>query len=193
MLRINLLPIKQLKKRAQARNQILGFFMVFCAVLLALGFVGLVQAERVENKQSVIAELRQEQQRYAPIIREVDELKRQKEELQNKIDVIKKLRKESSLTVHVLDEVARIIDNDRMWLDSLSQQGSSLQLKGVALDNQTVAQFMEALKESPYINTVTLSSSTLNKVSERSFKSFGLACSVGFPKDQETEKNEEQQ
>ncbi len=181
MLRINLLPIRQLKKRAKARNQMIGFAMIFAAVLVALGFVGLLQINRVESVQAAIAELQQEQNRLAPIIREVDELEQQKAELQNKIDVIKKLRKESSLTVHVLDEVARIIDNNRMWLESLSQEGSSLQLKGVALDNQTVAQFMEALKKSEYISGVSLTSSTLKKVSDRPFKTFGLSCSVGFP------------
>lgn len=181
MLRINLLPIRQLKKRAKARNQVIGFAMIFLAVLVALGFVGLIQINRVETVQAAIAELKQEENRLKPIIREVDELEKQKKELQNKIDVIKKLRKESSLTVHVLDEVANIVDNDRIWLESLTQQGSSLQLKGVALDNQTVAQFMEELKKSDYITGVSLTSSTLRKVSDRPFKTFGLSCTVGFP------------
>ncbi len=185
MLRINLLPIRQLKKRAKARNQIIGFAMVFCAVLLALGFVGLMQVGRIETVQAAIAELQQEENRLAPIIREVDELERQKAELQNKIDIIKKLRRESSLTVHVLDEVARKVDNNRMWLTSLTQQAASLQLQGVALDNETIAQFMETLKESEYVNSVSLTSSTLNKVADRAFKSFGLSCSVGFPQKEE--------
>ncbi len=157
--------------------------MIFGAVLLALGFIGLLQVNRIETVQAAVAELQQEQNRLAPIIREVDELERQKKDLQNKIDIIKKLRRESSLTVHVMDEVARIIDNERMWLNSFSQQGGSLQLTGIALDNQTVAQFMEALKESEYIINVNLSSSTLSKVSKRDFKSFALSCSVGFPQD----------
>jgi type IV pilus assembly protein PilN len=181
MLRINLLPIRQLKKRAKARNQIIGFGMIFCAVLLALGFIGLIQVGKVENVQAAIAKLQQEQSELDPIIRKVDELERQKIDLQNKIDIIKKLRRESSLTVRVLDEVAKIIDNDRMWLTTLSQDGASLQLKGIALDNETIAQFMEALKESEYIGAVNLDSSTLNKVANRDFKSFGLTCSVGFP------------
>lgn len=159
----------------------IGFAMIFFAVLVALGFVGLIQFNRIENVQAAIAELQQEQNRLAPIIREVDELEKQKKELQNKIDVIVKLRKESSLTVRVLNEVAEIIDNNRMWLENLTQQGNSLQLKGVALDNQTVAQFMEALKTSEYITGVSLTSSTLKKVSDRPFKSFGLSCTVGFP------------
>lgn len=181
MLRINLLPIKQLKKRAQARNQIFGFFLVFCAVIVALGFVGILQAGKVDNLQASIDTLKQKEKRLAPTLKKVDMLIKQQKELQNKIDIIKKLRRESSLTVHVLDEVANIIDNDRMWLTSLNQQGSTLNLQGVALDNQTVAQFMESLEKSDYIKNVRLTNSTLQKVSNRAFKSFGLACGVGFP------------
>lgn len=183
MLRINLLPVRQLKKRAKARNQIVAFCMVFCAVLAVLGFVGMLQLTKIETVQAAIAELNKEQQRLAPIIAEVDKLERQKKDLQNKIDIIKKLRKESSLTVHVLDEVANLIDNTRMWVTSFTQQGASLQLKGTALDNQTVAQFMETLKESEYIGNVSLSSSTLLKIANRDFKSFGVSCSVAFPKE----------
>ncbi len=185
MLRINLLPIRQLKKRAKARNQIIGFFMIFCALLVVLGFVGMLQLSKIESVNAAIAELNREHKRLAPIIAEVDKLEREKEELQRKIGIIKKLRRESSLTVHVLDDVSNLIDNTRMWLQSLTQSGSSLQLKGIALDNQTVAQFMETLKESEYISGVSLSNSTLKKIAKRDFKAFALSSVVGFPKEKE--------
>ena len=193
MLRINLLPIRQLKKRAKARNQILGFVMIFLAVLVVLGFVGFIQVGQIQNVQASIADLKREEQRLAPIIREVDRLTKQKEELQNKIDIIKKLRRESSLTVHIMDEVAKIIDNDRMWLNTFSQSGGSLELTGIALDNQTIAQFMDALKESSYILSVRLSSSTMSQVGNRNFKSFSLSCQVGFPQAETTAEAEQQQ
>ena len=190
MLRINLLPIRQLKKRLKARNQMIGFAMVFIAVLVIMFFVNLLQTGKVENVQAAIAQLQNEERRLAPIIKEVEQLERQQKDLQRKIDVIKSLREESSLTVHVMDEVANLIDNDRMWLESFSQQGSSLQLQGTALDNETIAQFMEILKTSEYIQSVTLSSSTLKKVGNRDFKSYGLSCTVGFPAKEEKESSQ---
>ena len=68
-----------------------------------------------------------------------------------------------------------------MWLKSLKQQGTSLSLSGIALDNRTIAQFMDALKESPYVKRVNLSNASLVKVSGRDLKSFSLACSVTSP------------
>ncbi len=185
MLKINLLPIRQLKKRAKARNQIAGFFVIFLLVLALLGFVGLLQANSISGLNSNIAELEKEKKKYTPILAKIEKLKKEKAILEKRIKIIRKLKKDSSLTVRSLDEVAKIIDNERMWLQSLDQQGGALKMTGVALDNQTVAQFMNNLKASPYIKTVNLSNSSLKKMSNKNFKSFSLNCAVGFPESEE--------
>ena len=187
MLRINLLPIRQLKKRAKARNQIIIFFTLFAFLGLIIGAVAFLQTTKIKNIETSIAELKKEKQKYAPILAEMKQLEKAKKDLENKINIIKKLKRESSTTVHILDEVAKKVDSKRMWLKSLKQQGASLSLSGIALDNRTVAQFMDALKESPYISTVNLSNASLAKVSGRDLKSFSLACSVTSPKVQTQE------
>ncbi len=182
MLRINLLPIRQLKKRAAARNQIISFITLLIFLLLILGVVGVLQTTRINSIESSITKLKKEKQKYAPILAEMKRLEKTKKDLENKISIIKQLKRDSSVTVHILDEVAHKVDSKRMWLKSLKQQGQSLSLTGVALDNRTVAQFMDALKESPYISGVNLSNASLTKVSGRDLKSFSLACSVVSPK-----------
>ncbi len=181
MLRINLLPIRQLKKRAKARNQIVIVATLIAFVCLILGAVGFLQNTRINSIEASITRLKQEKQTYAPILAEMKRLEKAKKDLENKISIIKKLKRDSATTVHVLDEVAKKVDSKRMWLKSLKQQGGSLSLTGIALDNRTVAQFMDALKDSPYINTVNLSNASLAKVSGRNLKSFALACSVITP------------
>ncbi len=183
MLRINLLPIRQLKKRAKARNQIFSFIALFIFLLLILGTVGFLQTTKINSIEESIAGLKKEKQRYAPILAEIKRLEKAKKDLENKIRIIKALKRDSSITVHILDEVAKKVDNKRMWLKSLKQQGKSLSLAGTALDNRTIAQFMDALKESPYISAVNLSNASLKKVSGRDLKSFSLACSITSPKE----------
>jgi len=188
MLRINLLPIRQLKKRAKARNQIISFSTLLVFLLLILGAVAFLQATQVNNIKTSITKLQKEKQRYAPILAEMKKFEQAKKDLENKIAIIKKLKRDSAITVHILDEVARKVDSKRMWLKSLKQQGASLTLSGVALDNRTIAQFMDALKKSPYISGVSLSNATLAKVSGRDLKSFSLACSIISPKEAEPKK-----
>lgn len=182
MLRINLLPIRQLKKRAKATNQIAAAAVVFIAVLVLLALVGALQAGKISALNEDIAAKQKEKQSFDKVIQELAELEKKRLDLNNKINIINQLKADSSLTVRVLDEVARIIDNKRMWLTQLTQSGGSLTISGYALDNQTVATFMDNLKaESPFIVDVNLTNSSLSQVAGKDLKSFALTCSVAAP------------
>lgn len=181
MLKINLLPIRQLKKRAKARSQIAAGIVIFISVLVLLGLVGILQAGRITTLNDEIAVKTKEKKSFDKVIQELADLEKKRLDLNNKIQIINKLKSDSSLTVHVLDEVSNIVDNNRMWLTSLNQRGGSLKLTGYALDNQTVAQFMDELKVSPFINSVSLNNSSLKAVAGTDLKEFGLSCGVSVP------------
>ncbi len=181
MLQINLLPIRQLKKRARAVRQLILMFLLFLLVLGLLAGVGVLQAQKIKGLQENIAALTKEKDSYTPTLNKITKLKKDKEELARKTDIINTLKANSSLTVRVLDEVANRVDNKRMWLESLQQQDASMRLSGVALDNQTVAQFMDSLKESAFVKEVTLTRSSQKVVSGRNLRSFELTCVVGQP------------
>ena len=68
-----------------------------------------------------------------------------------------------------------------MWLRSLSWQGASLRMRGVALDNQAIARFMSNLKASPFITAVNLSASSLNNIEGNDLTMFSLSCGAGLP------------
>lgn len=187
MLKINLLPIRQLKKRKKAINQIVGCLCILLTLVVILALVGVYQSHDKATLNKDITALKKEKKKYDPILAQIKKLQNDKSILENRIKTIKKLKKDSSLTVHVLDEVANIIDNERMWLLSLNQQGGTLTLTGIALDNQTIAQFMNNLKTSSYVTSVTLANSSLRSLGGKNFKSFSLSCGVGFPsQDQDT-------
>lgn len=181
MLKINLLPIRQLKKRAKGKKQLFGMFLLFLFTLALCGAVGVLQANNIKTLGENIARLTKEKSSYTPTLNKIAKLKKAKIELERKTAVINKLKADSSLTVRVIDEVANRVDENRVWLTALNQQGGSLRLTGIALDNQTVAQFMDKLKASPFIRSVALTNSSLKKVSGKSLKAFSLNCNVAQP------------
>lgn len=182
MLRINLLPIRQLRKRAKARNQLVVFFLIFLVVLALLGVTGaLVSAKITELNEDIVAKTK-EKASFDAVVKEIAELEKRRLDLNNKIKIINQLKADSSLTVHVMDEVARIIDNQRMWITSFKQSGGGLALSGYALDNKTIAEFMDNLKfDSDYITGVSLSNTSLRNVSGNSLKQFSISASVSTP------------
>jgi len=182
MLKINLLPVRQLKKRAHAQKQLLGMAFLFLCTVGLLAAVGFLQIQKIDNLKKDIASLQKEKKSYEPTLKKIAKLKKDTEEFNRKTGIIKKLKQDSSLTVRVIDEVANRVDNKRMWLGSLQQQGRSLKLSGIALDNQTVAQFMDILKASPFVQNVNLTNSSLKVVSGRNLKSFQLVSNISQPK-----------
>jgi len=189
MIRINLLPVREIKRRVQAKQQITFFALAVVALLVLLLFAGFQQSSKAGQLQQELTQVKQEQKRYTKILDQIKKLEEDKALLEKRIAIIERLKDESSLTVHVIDEVANITPAKRMWLTTLSHSGSSLQLSGMALDNRTIANYMEDLKQSPYIKVVNLANSSLKGFAGRNLKSFSLSCVVGVPEKKEvTEK-----
>lgn len=181
MLTINLLPIRQLKKIARAKNEIFCFIsFLFCFSFL-LGCGAFLLNKKVAAIQAETTKLQQEKQGYDKILAEIKKLEADKQELENKIKIINNLKKDSSLTVRVLDDVAKKMDTSRTWLTAFDQQGNTMSLTGKALDNKTIAEFMNALDLSSFISDVNLSDSSLATVAGQDLKAFSLQSAVGFP------------
>ncbi|MBU1567985.1 MAG: PilN domain-containing protein [Proteobacteria bacterium] len=181
MLKINLLPVRQLKKRAKAKQQLFGLVLVLLMFLASIAATGFLQVQKIKRLETEISNLNKKKTSYAPTLKKIDQLKKDREELARKTEIINKLKTDSSLTVRVLDEVAAKVDKQRMWLEALQQQGASLTLSGVALDNQTIAQFMDNIKDSPFVKDVALTNSSQKVVSGRNLRSFALQCAVAQP------------
>ncbi len=189
MLRINLLPVKKIKQQMAAKNQLTAFSLFFAALLTVLFIAVLMMNSQISSLNSEIQELETKKTALAKILQEIEELKKKKDEVDKQTAVIETLTKSSALTAHLLNEVANLTPNERLWLTSLNQTGASMTLSGMALDNQTVAEYLEKLKNSKYIaDNVTLASSSLAVYAGRNLKKFTLSCNVAMP---ETEKKEE--
>lgn len=181
MVRINLLPVREIRRRVKARGEVIFFAVCFACLLGLLALVSVQQAGKTDGLQEELIVIQQKITLHQETLARMKKLGKDKELLETQIGVIDKLKAEASLTVRVLDEVARIIPSQRMWLSSLAQQGGSLKLSGVALDNRTIAGFMEDLKSSPFIKSVTLDNASLKAYAGRDLKSFSLSCAVGMP------------
>jgi len=180
MIQINLLPVLEIKKRAQARNQIIISSVSFVAFLLILAVIAVYQGGIISDLKNQNAKIEKEKNRYQKIVSQIKKIDEEKAVFEKQISVIKDLKQESSLTVHVLDEVANLTPSNRMWLKSLSQSSSQLSLNGMALDDQTIAKYMDDLEASSYIKNVHLANTTMDRYAERNLKSFRISCVVGF-------------
>ncbi|MDR0477009.1 MAG: PilN domain-containing protein [Desulfobulbaceae bacterium] len=181
MWQINFLPVRQLKKREQAKGQLAVFLLVFVLVGVMCAVAWLIQTKDINLERNRNAQLSKEKQNLQPKLTLIDKLNKDKEELERKSEVIEQLKKESSLTVRVMDEIASRVDGNRLWLISMAVTGGNVDLKGIALDNESIAQFMDDLKNSPFVRDVSLAESSQKSLAGRDLKSFTIACRVAPP------------
>jgi len=181
MIRINLLPIKEIKRKLRLRNEVILFAASFLGVLVILASISLGMAQKASALTKEIKELEGKRNSFDRIVKQIDKLQKDKKLLETKLQAIDKLKSDSQLTVHVLDEIANRTPTTSMWLTSLKVSGTSLQLNGVALDNATIAQYMKTLEASDYFGPSILANASQTVVAGQKLKSFGLTMEITPP------------
>ncbi len=192
MIHINLLPVRQIKKKIQAQKRVFGLGITLLAVLAFLGVVALVLGFKVGELNASIAALKKEKAKYQTTINQIEQLKKDQTLLETKLNTISQLKKGSQLSVRVMDELASLTPSSRLWLNSMSFNGSILRIAGIALDNATIADYMETITTSPYFATAELSGTSTTGVQGRQLKSFSLTINVINAGYQEEPTEEEQ-
>lgn len=76
--------------------------------------------------------------------KQVDDLEKKRNLLKEKLTTIATLKIKKHGPVHVLDDLNNAIP-EKAWITELRDKNGQLEISGVALDNQTIAQFMANL------------------------------------------------
>jgi len=177
MIKINLLLARKEKKKVGLRKEI----VVLIASLVIL-FAGLIVLQwRLEKEKedtlSKISETKKEIVYYKSLTTEVVKAKEAQKTLQDKLNVINTLRREKAGAAKVLDELS-IDKPEKLQLESLKKDGSKLGIEGIALDDETIANFMTNLRKSKLFKGVDLIVSEQVEQSKIKLKKFILSCEI---------------
>ncbi|MBP8984325.1 MAG: PilN domain-containing protein [Syntrophobacterales bacterium] len=178
MIKVNLLPYRERKKKDLWKRQILVAAATFGAFFLVIGalhgymYLSVSGLERdVNAAEGRLKELNK-------LAAEFSSVKADKDLLAKKIEVINNLEKSRMDVVLLLNEVARTLPAGQVWLVLLAETGSNLRIDGIARDNLAVAVFMNNLERSPIIKSVDLSASKQDKIANTKVQKFVLNCSL---------------
>jgi type IV pilus assembly protein PilN len=183
MIRINLLPIGRRPVEEKIRKEVSVFVLLVFLSLGVMAYFHVGHTRDIERLTQEKKETNSEIKRYESRQKQLKGLENKQDVLKQKLKVIEDLRKNRDLPVRVLDELATRIPADKIWIQKLSQKGGILTIEGVARGNETIAQFMENLAQSPYIdaNAVVLKQSRQVKIQEYKLKNFYLTCKIVVP------------
>lgn len=144
MIRINLLPVRQAKKRETGRQLLVG-----AAGLLIVSAAGNYawlnnRNGELERRQAQAADTQRRITELEKVIGEVNNINKRKKEVEDKLSVLEKLRKQRAGPVRMLDALATCIPR-KVWITNFDELNAGVKILGIGESHEDVSEFMKAL------------------------------------------------
>jgi type IV pilus assembly protein PilN len=146
MARINLLPWREEARRERQRQFLYSLMgtLVLGAILVLL--VGLFFDQRISHQESRNQQIQVEINRLEQRIARIRELENTRNRLLSRKQIIESLQASRSLTVELLDKLAKTIPVG-ITLTNVRQQGTRLTLLGTSQSNARVSAYLQSLEQ----------------------------------------------
>ncbi|MGV8934208.1 MAG: PilN domain-containing protein [Gallionellaceae bacterium] len=155
MIRINLLPHRAEKRKAQ-QVQFIALSVISIVIgAVVVGLVHLAIVAQIDNQERRNAYLNKE---IAILDKQIDEIKKLREQTKSLLarkNVVENLQSTRSDVVHLMDQMLRILP-DGVYLKSLKQNGNKISIIGNAQSNARVSTLMRSISDSPWLANPTL-------------------------------------
>ena len=171
MMRINLLPHRQLKRAERQRQFGLMALMaaVVAAAVIFMGWTYLSAKKDAQGERNGRLE-----QAISQLDKEIADIKNLKDQISNVLErkqIVENLQTNRSQSVVILDELSRQLP-EGLYLKSIRQQGNLITLEGVADTNARVATLVRNLSVSNWMespNLIEIKAMTLNGIKQNDF------------------------
>jgi type IV pilus assembly protein PilN len=177
MITINLLPVREERRKASARQFLLVVGAAVAATVALSAAHHWWYRSEVAAAKTAAARIQKDIDGYAPQLAQVEKFRAAKADIEKKLKVIDELSLARSGPVHLFDEVATHLP-DRMWLTQMDVEGQKLTVQGVSLDNELVALFLTAMNASPYFEDVELLQTEAKEVDGYKLNAFEMSATL---------------
>ena len=173
MIRINLLPHRELKRKARQQQFAVLAGITFFLGLLTVGMVHIMITGQIEHQESRNDYMKNQ---IAILDKQIDEIKQiraQTQALLARKKVVETLQDNRSDVVHLLDQLVRLLP-DGVYLRSIKQTNQTINLTGYAQSNARVSTLMRKLESSPWLGLPLLVEIKASKVNNARLNAFSL-------------------
>ena len=173
MIRLNLLPHRELKRKARQQQFAALAGITFFLGLLTVGMVHIMITGQIEHQESRNDYMKNQ---IAILDKQIDEIKQiraQTQALLARKKVVETLQDNRSDVVHLLDQLVRLLP-DGVYLRSIKQTNQTINLTGYAQSNARVSTLMRKLESSPWLGLPSLVEIKSSKVNNARLNAFSL-------------------
>src|ERR1044072_5808128 len=190
MIRINLLGAPKPKSKKASASSMPSVDMgevgspllkVIVCLLLAVVLNGAYWMQLDKQKKSIAIKMEQAEQKnreLADVKARYLERQRQAENYKRRVDVIDQLRKAQTGPVDLLAMVGETINNtEAVWLNNVKDRGASVDIEGMALSADAVANLISNLQKTGYFKNIEIKEAAQDEtVKDMQAFQFSLTC-----------------
>ena len=151
--------------------------LIFLVLIIALGALFFFQKKAFDRENALLGKARQEKSQLQYVEAKLEEQRKARESLNQKITLIESLNAQRDLAPRLMDELSRRLP-DWVWLTEVTYDAKGLQIKGRALSNNLIADYISALETSPQVMNVNLVASTQKTSKNDQYLEFSLRAMV---------------
>ena len=177
MMRINLLPYREEKRRAR-RQQFYGLLGLVSSLGFLVVFVVHTVIDRYVEAQSARNDYLKKE--IAALDRQIDQIKQlqvQAEALLARKQIIESLQQNRAEAVLLLNELTKQVP-EGVYLRSLKQQGTNITMHGYAQSNARVSTLMRNIEASPWLEAPVLLEVKAVTMDNRRLSEFGMTAAI---------------
>jgi type IV pilus assembly protein PilN len=151
--------------------------LIFLALVIGLGAFYFFQQKAFRTENSLLAIAQQEKAQLQYVEAKLEEQRKARESLDKKITLIESLNAQRDLAPRLMDELSRRLP-EWVWLSEVTYDANGVQIKGQALSNNLVADYISSLEASPQVMNVNLVSSTQKTIQDDQYLEFSLRAMI---------------
>jgi type IV pilus assembly protein PilN len=179
MIRINLLPVKEIKAEVSRRRELTLGALCLGATLAVIAGLYVVQYGRVSALENELTALRTELTTLNGQAKAVTDLENKIREVKGKHQVIEEINKKKAGPVRVMQSLSASMPG-ALWLTQFKETGGNLSITGVAADNQTIAEFLTSLGSHAYFQNTELVETTETDQAGAARKRFSIKSKLQY-------------
>lgn len=155
MIRINLLPHRELARAARRRqfNILLGIAVAAGVAVVVFGHTVIATRQAAQDARN--AYLEQEIAKLDTQIGEIKKIREQTQALLSRKQVVETLQSNRTEVVHLFDQMIRLLP-DGLYLKSIKQVGNTITIMGYTQSSARVSTLMRSLDASPWFESARL-------------------------------------
>jgi type IV pilus assembly protein PilN len=187
MIRINLLPHREMRRRRQQQHFFIMLGAVFAVGVATWFAVHSYLNDRLSEQNARNAYMQQEIVKLDKQIEEIKKLKEQTAALLARKRVVETLQGNRSEVVHLLDQLARQLP-DGIYLRAIKQTGSRVTISGYTQSQARVSTLMRNLESSEYMENASLIEIRAAAVGGARINEFTMNVGLTRPKGEDEKK-----